>query len=230
MRSCPKKLQIVLLLLGAIHMLGVLAEPLRFFSRSDVGVAPEFELLAGSMQSYSQWLYLDHGYFFFAPNPGPGRLIQCDILESRSIAKQDKAIDSVVPDSSAFGSSVKPVSILLPDKKKQWPRLLYHRYLMLAEFYNSRFAPKQISTDRRKDAEYQQLQDSMIKSLKHQHRAVSVELMRIERSLPTPYMVLTERVPLDDPRLVDVLPETMLDASVQELPAEKTNEPNAQPE
>lgn len=214
MRKCPKKLSIVVLTLGAFHMVGVLAEPLRFFSRSDVAVAPDFELLANSMQTYTQWLYMDHGYFFFAPNPGPGRLIQ------------------YTP------SSIPTETRVLPDKKRQSPRLLYHRYLMLAEFYNSRFAPSQISKESSQDPLflaqwasdldlYQRLQASIVKGLKHKLGASEFTLRRVERSLPTPYMVLNERVPLDDLRLIEILPESFQEPSVQELPIKKPDEPNA---
>ena len=234
MRNCPKKMQAFLLAIGSVHMLGVLAEPLRFFSRSEVSVAPDFELLADTMQTYSQWLYLDHGYFFFAPNPGPGRLIQCSVqpvLESEDLStSQDLQIQAEAP-----------AETTLPDKQNQRPRLLYHRYLMLAEFYNSRFAPIHISAESRKDTEfaarwaqdwvmYDRLQASMMKSLKHKLGSGRITLSRLERSLPTPYMVLNEKVPLNDPRLLDVLPESFPDPTVQELPAETLKEPDAKPQ
>jgi len=234
MRNCPKKMQVVLLLIGSLHMLGLLAEPLRFFSRSEVAVAPDFELIAETMQTYSQWLYLDHGYFFFAPNPGPGRLIRC------SVQPEPESDDL----SSSQGLQIQaepPAETTLPDKQNQRPRLLYHRYLMLAEFYNSRFAPSQISAESRKDPEfaarwaqdfdmYKRLQASMMKSLKHKLGPSSITLGRLERSLPTPYMVLNEKVQLNDPRLLDVLPESFPDPTVQELPAEKLKEPDAKPQ
>ena len=66
---CPTWLRRLCLGLAALHLLGVLAEPLRFFSRSELGVAPDFGWLGETAKPYSQWLYLDHGYFFFAPNP-----------------------------------------------------------------------------------------------------------------------------------------------------------------
>ena len=226
-------MQAFLLAIGSVHMLGVLAEPLRFFSRSDVAVAPDFELIAETMQTYSQWLYLDHGYFFFAPNPGPGRLIQCSFQPERMAGDLPASPDlQIHADASAVST--------LPDKQNQRPRLLYHRYLMLAEFYNSRFAPSQISSESRKDPEfaarwaqdsdmYKRLQASMTKSLKHKLGTSSITLSRVERSLPTPYMVLNEKVQLNDPRLLDVLPESFLDPTVQELPAEKPKEPDAKP-
>ena len=64
-----------MLALFSLHFLGVLSEPLRFFSRSDVRTGPEFAALGELLKPYSQWLYINHGYFFFAPNPGPGHLI-----------------------------------------------------------------------------------------------------------------------------------------------------------
>ena len=234
MRNCPKKMQAFLLAIGSVHMLGVLAEPLRFFSRSEVAVAPDFELLADTMHTYSQWLYLDHGYFFFAPNPGPGRLIQCSVQPERKTDDLQASPDLQIPVDEAAIST-------LPDKQNQRPRLLYHRYLMLAEFYNSRFAPSQISAESRKDPEfaarwaqdldmYKRLQASMMKSLQYKRGASNMTLGRLERSLPTPYMVLHEKVPLNDPRLLDVLPESFPDPTVQELPAETLKEPDAKPQ
>lgn len=233
MRNCPKKMQAFLLAIGSVHMLGVLAEPLRFFSRSDVAVAPDFELLADTMQTYSQWLYLDHGYFFFAPNPGPGRLIQCSVQPERRTGDLPTSQDPQVQVDATTLTT-------LPDKLSQRPRLLYHRYLMLAEFYNSRFAPSQISAESRKDPEfaarwaqdldmYKRLQASVTKSLQHKLGASNITLSRLERSLPTRYMVLHEKVQLNDPRLVDILPESFPEPTLQELPAEKLKEPDAKP-
>ena len=70
----------------------------------------------------------------------------------------------------------------------------------------------------------------MMKSLKHKLGSGRITLSRLERSLPTPYMVLNEKVPLNDPRLLDVLPESFPDPTVQELPAETLKEPDAKPQ
>jgi hypothetical protein len=210
MRTCPKKIQILVLIIVAMHLLCVLAEPLRFFSRSEVRTAPEFGLLARTTRPYCQWMYLNHGYFFFAPNPGPGRLIECK-LGSPSDENQR--------------------AMLVPDKQKPWPRLLYHRYLMFAEFYNSRYAPKQISAEMKADKEtvarwaadfdmYSQVQQSVLKSLKHATGESEIELRRIERLLPTPDVVLGEKVSINDKRFLETLPETMpIPAPAQELPS-----------
>jgi len=226
-------MQAFLLAIGSVHMLGVLAEPLRFFSRSDVAVAPDFELIAETMQTYSQWLYLDHGYFFFAPNPGPGRLIQCSFQPVRMAGDPPASPDLRIQADAAAVST-------LPDKQNQRPRLLYHRYLMLAEFYNSRFAPSQIPAESRKDPEfatrwaqdfemYKRLQASMMKSLKHKLGTSSITFSRVEPSRPTPDSVLNQKVQLNERRLLEILPESFLDPTVQELPAEKPKEPDAKP-
>ncbi|MCH7753206.1 MAG: hypothetical protein IH898_13780 [Planctomycetes bacterium] len=60
---------------------------------------------------YLNLIYMNHGYEFFAPDPGGTHLI------SYRVAKQDGP----------------PVEGRFPDLEAQWPRLLYHRHMMLAE-------------------------------------------------------------------------------------------------
>ena len=68
-----------------------------------------------TFEPYLRALCLYNGYRFFAPNPGPSHLVRYEI-ESKS------------------GETINGT---FPDRKKHWPRLLYHRYLMLAEtLYN----------------------------------------------------------------------------------------------
>jgi hypothetical protein len=60
---------------------------------------------------YLNLLYLNHGYEFFAPDPNGSHLIRYQIRDSggREIANGE-----------------------FPDLDNQWPRLLYHRHMMLA--------------------------------------------------------------------------------------------------
>ncbi len=60
---------------------------------------------------YLNLMYLNHGYEFFAPDPGGSNLIRYQIRDSggQEIAKGQ-----------------------FPDLTQQWPRLLYHRHMMLA--------------------------------------------------------------------------------------------------
>jgi len=64
------------------------------------------------MQRYLDALYLNHGYHFFAPDPGDGHLIHFQVMDER-------------------GSVIKEGEF--PNLKDQWPRLRYHRYFMLAD-------------------------------------------------------------------------------------------------
>ena len=201
---CPRKTRFVLLAIVALHFLGVLSEPLRFFSRSEIGTAPEFVWLGETMRPYSQWLYLNHGYFFFAPNPGPSHLIEGTV----------PSLDGKPTERS--------VALTLPDRKRHWPRLLYHRYFMLSEFYNSRFAPARITEELKKDPEflarwtfdrdlYSQIQTSLVHSLQTSRGLQDLELRRVERELPDPARVLIDGWALNDPRFTIVLPESMIE-------------------
>jgi hypothetical protein len=64
------------------------------------------------MQWYLDLLYINHGYFFFAPEPGDGHLIYFDVFDAQ-------------------GNPIKQGKF--PDWDLHWPRLWYHRYFMLAE-------------------------------------------------------------------------------------------------
>lgn len=215
---CPVSVQYVLLIAFLIHFVGVLSEPLRFFSRSEVQTAPEIAFLSETMKPYSQFLYMNHGYFFFAPNPGPGHLIQCSPSTS-------SAVDSATESSSQ--------NFYLPDRKDHWPRLLYHRYFMLSEFYTSRYAPQQVTEELKKDIEfmprwafdkelYDQIRTSIVISLKHSRGHERIELRRVERLLPDAQQVLKEGWNLNDPSLMAILPETMIETALPELAKESS--------
>ena len=65
---------------------------------------------------------LDHGYFFFAPDPGASHLVRYR---------------------AEFDDGREPIAEMFPDKFKQWPRLLYHRHFMLSEHLHASFVPPQ---------------------------------------------------------------------------------------
>jgi hypothetical protein len=62
-------------------------------------------------RNYLNLLYLNHGYEFFAPDPNGSHLIRYQIRDSGG---QEIATGE------------------FPDLDNQWPRLLYHRHMMLA--------------------------------------------------------------------------------------------------
>ena len=64
------------------------------------------------MQWYLDALYMNQGHSFFAPDVGPGHLIRYQLFDQsgREIEHGE-----------------------FPSRKDHWPRLLYHRYFMLAD-------------------------------------------------------------------------------------------------
>jgi len=59
---------------------------------------------------YLDLLYLNHGYSFFAPEPGPSYVIEYEVRRKDGSVERGR----------------------LPDIEKHRPRLMYHRYFMLA--------------------------------------------------------------------------------------------------
>jgi hypothetical protein len=76
---------------------------------------PGSSMLAETIgQRYMQWyldaLAMNRGHHFFAPDPPPGNLIQYELVDSKG---------------NTTGGE-------FPRKKEYWPRLRYHRHMMLA--------------------------------------------------------------------------------------------------
>lgn len=187
----------------AIHVVAVFAEPFRFFTRSSQRVfSPDAGYLRGSLSAYIDFAYLNHGYFFFAPNPGPSHLISAQI-------------GKVTPPSQ-------PREIILPDKTVQWPRLYYHRHFMLSEFLHNSFAPPErpeeaafdpaIDQQWRRDRDiYVAVKSSIENRFRILEKTDEVLIRRIEHALPNDIQVFREKWKLNDPRLYIVLPESLAD-------------------
>lgn len=87
------------------HLIAIVSAP--------ASVAPASELsrsIWGICRPYLQALYLNHGYHFFAPDPGESTLLTFQV---------ERADGSVVQDT-------------IP-RPEIWPRLMYHRHFMLTE-------------------------------------------------------------------------------------------------
>ena len=95
------------------HLLAVFWAPFRLITTNPPGGGSPFVNYPDMVfERYYQPLYLDHGYAFFAPNPGPTHVIDYRVFnDSGDVIKEGR-----FP--------------WLPDC---WPRLRYHRYFMLAE-------------------------------------------------------------------------------------------------
>lgn len=214
----PARPWLWLLSLGILyHLASLFVEPMTIFSRTSVRpIAADVALIRPWFSPYTQSLYLDHGYFFFAPNPGPNHLLQCDLTTSKNAQP--------------------PIRLTLPDRKEHWPRLYYHRHFMFSEFYHNLFAPQDAPRDaaidpviadqwKRDRMIYQAVQQSVIRHLQYQYPDHDVSLSRWEHLLPDEHQVLAEGWELTDPRLYQRLPESY---GLEALPANPLP-PNPQP-
>ncbi len=186
------------------HLSAVVLPPLAFQTRNQDGPSPLVRSVMPLFAGYGQFLHMDRGYAFFAPDPGPSHLIQAASLE---------------PDGS-FDEQ------MYPNLQNQWPRLLYHRHFMLTEFLNESYWPPgppeelrqtepdaaEVWTQRRK--RYESIRQSYVDHLKSINGGREVYLRRIEHGLPTLGNYRAEPIPLDDPRLYNVLLDQPVESEV----------------
>ncbi|MCA9133587.1 MAG: hypothetical protein KDA45_10550 [Planctomycetales bacterium] len=183
-------------LLVCVQLLAVFAEPFRFFTRSMRGTSPAADPLRWVLAPYVEFAYLNHGYFFFAPEPGPSHLMDCRLQF----------------DSGEEGR------LVFPDRRAQWPRLLYHRHFMLAEFLHQLHVPPfepELAADNPRLAEdwraerqlYERVRGSMVDHLLAKYEAQAATIDRLEHRLPSDDEVLRQRLPLDSPSLYFTLPD-----------------------
>ncbi len=226
-------LRFAISMLAVLHLLAVLAEPLRFFSQSPVKyAAEEARVLRMATGLYVDFMYLSHGYSFFAPNPGPSHLLECEMkpnLKSTSTTKTPNTGRPVVVDSRRTDSQDSRWRVF-PDRKVDWPRLLYHRYFMLSEFYQSQFVPATLADQDKLDKDtltewtrdrqqYERLQESIRVNLSQTYPDQKTTLRRIEHILPSEYQILVDRWKLTDPRLYVELSEGDVTAApIESLP------------
>ncbi|MCO6456879.1 MAG: hypothetical protein J5I93_16395 [Pirellulaceae bacterium] len=184
-----------------LHVTAVFTAPFTFATSSGPGFASPFAgTLMGLLEPYINAVFLNHGYFFFAPNPGPAHLVRYRL---------------------EFDDGREPVEGLFPDLRRHWPRLLYHRHFMLSESLNGRFAPPEpppeivgdpvaMAAWQRARRQYEALRDSYANHLRKQYGAARVELTRVEHRLPTTYEVIEQGMRLDDPSLYLDLPDELI--------------------
>lgn len=209
--------RVAISILVVLQVMAVLAEPLRFFSQSPVKFTSEdVRWLQMVTRPYSDFMYLSHGYSFFAPNPGPSHLLECEMVirenEATPIRSQQKSMSAPLPREKVRDVSQKSSWYIFPDRKQDWPRLLYHRQFMLSEFYHTQFAPATLADQEKLDPNvlaqwkhdrqlYEQLQKSIKLNLEQRYPEHTSTLRRIEHALPSEYQVLVDHWKLTDPRL-----------------------------
>lgn len=210
-----------------IHLLSIVAEPLRMFSRSEYRpAAPHIWLLRSSLAPYIEFLYLSHGYFFFAPNPGPNHILELRFRPPTERASSDTqptlSAESLPDQVDGSQGELGYDRWRLPERGKQWPRLLYHRYFMLAEFYQQlyRQAPIELEEEALRVPEvwdqwqearqlYLDVQASLRRRAMVMRPQQTVEIRRLMHELPSDVLILQEGWKVNDPRLYITLPESV---------------------
>ncbi len=192
-----RRWRVVLSLLVIGHLWAVVARPIEFATQGPFGTSPAATALRTPVRSYGEWMYLDHGYAFFAPDPGPSHLIRATVQ-------------------TADGP---PQQLIYPDLSDQWPRLLYHRHFMLSEFFNNLYhpagdPPPDMAADpmavqgwhssRRR---YEAVRDSIIHRLSLRFPDSEITIERLEHRQPGLPEFLDGSWTIDDPRLISVLPD-----------------------
>jgi hypothetical protein len=206
-------LKCVLSVLLALHVLAVFVPPFIFASTVEASSSPFADALGSVFAPYTAAMYLDHGYFFFAPNPGPTHLV-----------------DYVVE----FEDGREPVQGRFPDLAKERPRLLYHRQFMMSEALNNVFTPPEGpaepapppsgATDMERERyrvalldyhvwqfrrrQYQAIRASMEEHLLAAHGGSKVTLTRVEHRPSFPWEVRHEKKSLADSATYQDLPES----------------------
>jgi hypothetical protein len=103
----------VVSLLLLVHLSAVFAPPFFRATQTPLGArSPVATEMHSVLEPYINLMFLDHGYAFFAPGPGPSHLIRFRV---------------------EYDDGTPAVEQVFPDLQRHWPRLLYHRHFMLAE-------------------------------------------------------------------------------------------------
>lgn len=190
--------------------------PFAFSTRTPSGTSSDLaEWMMPVFRPYAQAAYLDHGYAFFAPDPGPSHLIKYKV---------------------DFEDGRPSVEGTFPNLKEQRPRLLYHRHFMLSEQLHSSFLPatfenssppeprrlegleqvewkefvakqnaeRKTNWERERKA-YDARWNSFERHLLHLHGGDSVSMVRIQHRPPDPLLVQKLKFRLDDESLYRTL-------------------------
>jgi hypothetical protein len=196
------------------HLWAVIGRPIEFATQGPFGTSPSATLFRNPVRAYSQFAYLDHGYAFFAPDPGPSHLIAATVT-----AKDGSVIE-----------------LMYPDLRDQWPRLMYHRHFMLSEFLNNIYHPPgeppldivnnpTAARDwRMARRRYETVRDSIVECLQKQHPDCEIAIRRLQHRQPGLPEFFEEKIAIDDARLVT----TLLD-EIEPLDPPQTPGPMPQP-
>ena len=158
-----KRTRGVLSLLLVLHLVAIASAPLAMEPAS----LPAQKVF-GLFRPYLDAAFLNHGYHFFAPEPGPSHLIRYELTFA------DGRIESGI----------------FPDPNQQRPRLNYHRHFMLSEFAN------QLAVNDAQQTALHELSRSFARHLMSERNAESATLFLRRHYIPSPQQVQAG-MPLD---------------------------------
>jgi hypothetical protein len=207
------------------HLTAVFWAPFTFACRVGAdSTAPLADGLMPYLRPYIAFMYLDHGYFFFAPNPGPSFLVKYKV---------------------EYPDGRKPVEGVFPNLNEQRPRLLYHRYFMVSTALNNSFAPAEAppepspppinasptSAEKRnyqralevykeqkkfwaqRRQQYEALHASIVKHLESEYPGGKVTITRVEHRPAAPLEFSEDKKPLNSPETYRDIAEKTGEAS-----------------
>lgn len=170
--------KIVISIALLLHLTAVIVSPL---SIEGSPIAGRLWLL---FRPYVQAAYLNHGYHFFAPQPGPSHLLRYELT---------------LPDGKQVTGSI-------PNRKVNRPRLFYHRHFMLTEFLNMLREQAEIPGEAQEQARqvFENYSQSYASHLLAEHGAERVTIHLVRHLIPYPQDVIAGRQ-LSDPSLYQEL-------------------------
>ena len=171
------------------HLLAVFVPPFTFQTSPVRGLgSPLAESLLGGLRPYVDTLYLNHGYAFFAPDPGPSYLLRIRL-------EYDDRPDEL---------------LMIPDRQEHWPRLLYHRHFMLSEHLNAAAMPDEPPAEVAEDplavenwrfarAQYLARSAAIESYIQRRMGARQATIERVQHRMLDPYEMMTLEKTLVDP-------------------------------
>ena len=181
------------------HVSAIFLPPFAFETATVPGTgSPLVQSLMRFFGPYVDAAYLNHGYAFFAPDPGSSFLLRA---------------------SMEFDDGRATIHRTFPDLKLDRPRLRYHRHFMLSEHLNGAFLPAEpppavaenpieLEVWQRRRRLYEARRAAIIHQLKHRYGADRVTLRRVEHRLLDPFEVSELNRRIDAPQTFVELSET----------------------
>lgn len=188
--------KVAISMLVVVHLWAVLGEPIRFSTRGPGGPSPAASAFRRPIGPYADMAYLNHGYAFFAPDPGPSHLVRASWVDDQGEERTQT----------------------FPDLNDQWPRLMYHRHFMLTEFLHNLHEPNALPDDVPRDSpafrdwrgardRYEMIRDGFVNHLQKAYQTDQLTIERIEHRMPGIPEFVDEKIDLQHERLYMPLPD-----------------------